>query len=205
MNAHKIILAGGTGFIGQLLINHLKHEPIELVVLSRKPSANHDNVRYVIWDGETSGEWISELNGANVLINLAGKSVDCRYTLHNKQLIMDSRIKSTKVLGDAICQAQKPPQLWINSASATIYRHALDRQMDEDTGEIENGRSDHQFSVQVCKTWEQTFWDAQVPATVRKVVLRLAIVLGKEGGVIPVLKRLVLCGLGGTMGRVISL
>jgi uncharacterized protein (TIGR01777 family) len=201
MKPNKIILAGGTGFIGQLLIDHWKREPVDLVVLSRKPYASHDNVRYITWDGETLGEWGNELDGASVLINLAGKSVDCRYTQRNKQLIIDSRVKSTKVLGDAIRQANNPPQLWINSGSATIYRHALDRQMDEVTGDIDNGRPDHQFSVQVCKAWEQTFWEAQVSDQVRKVVLRMAIVLGKEGGVLPVLRRLIRFGLGGKMGR----
>lgn len=201
MNAHKIILAGGTGFIGQVLIDYWRNAPVEVVVLSRRPYAPHGRVRYVVWDGEAPGEWIGELDGADVLINLAGKSVDCRYTERNKQLIIDSRINSTNVLGEAIRRATTPPRLWINSASATIYRHAPDRQMDEATGDIENGLPAHQFSVEVCKAWEQSFWAADVPDTVRKVALRMAIVLGREGGVWPVLKRLVRFGLGGTMGK----
>ena len=201
MNAHKIVLAGGSGFIGQGLIDHWKNAPVEIVVLSRKPYAAHDHVRYAVWDGETIGEWVNELDGAEVLINLAGKSVDCRYTEENKRLILSSRINSTTVLGEAIRRVENPPRLWINSASATIYRHAPDRQMDEATGDIENGLPAHQFSVEVCKAWEQSFWMADVPDTVRKVVLRMAIVLGREGGVLPVLKRLIRLGLGGTMGR----
>ncbi|CAN5556001.1 TIGR01777 family oxidoreductase [soil metagenome] len=201
MKPHKIILAGGSGFIGQLLIEHWKNAPVDIVVFSRKPCTSHDRVRYVVWDGETLGEWANELDGADVLINLSGKSVDCRYTKRNKQLIMRSRINSTSILGEAIRQAAIPPRLWINSASATIYRHALDRQMDEETGDTKTDRPAHQFSVQVCKTWEQTFWGADVPVTVRKVVLRMAIVLGQEGGALPLLKRLIHVGLGGKMGR----
>ncbi|GAB4037832.1 TIGR01777 family oxidoreductase [Spirosoma jeollabukense] len=201
MKPRKIVLAGGSGFIGQLLIDHWQNTPVDIVVFSRKSYASHDHVRYVVWDGETVGKWVHELDGADVLINLAGKSVDCRYTERNKQLIMRSRINSTNILGEAVRQVARPPKLWINSASATIYRHSLDRQMDETTGDIETDRSDHQFSVQVCKTWEQTFWTTDVPATVRKVVLRMAIVLGQEGGALPLLKRLIRFGLGGKMGR----
>lgn len=201
MKPHKIILAGGSGFIGQLLIEHWKNAPVDIVVFSRKPCDNYDRVRYVVWDGATLGEWAHELDGADVLINLTGKSVDCRYSERNKQLIMRSRINSTSILGEAIRQAASPPRLWINSASATIYRHALDRQMDEDTGDTETDRQEHQFSIQVCKTWEQIFWGTDVPATVRKVVLRMAIVLGREGGALPLLKRLIHVGLGGKMGH----
>jgi len=201
MKPRKIVLAGGTGFIGQLLIDHWKEDPIDIVVLSRKLYPDHGRVRYAVWDGETIGEWARELDGADVLINLAGKSVDCRYTEHNKRLILASRINSTKVLGEAIRQASIPPRLWINSGSATIYRHAPDRQMDEITGEIETDRQEYRFSMQVCSDWEQSFWGASVPDDVRKVVLRMAIILGRKGGVLPVLKRLTYLGLGGTMGR----
>ncbi len=201
MKPQKIILAGGSGFIGQALINHWKYESVEVVVLSRKAYAPHDRVRYVVWDGETPGAWVTELDGADVLINLAGKSVDCRYTEQNKRLILSSRINSTTVLGQAIRQAKNPPRLWINSASATIYRHAPDRQMDELTGDLEDNRPSHQFSIAVCKAWEHAFWMADTPDSVRKVALRMAIVLGREGGVLPVLKRLTRLGLGGTMGR----
>lgn len=201
MKPHKIILAGGSGFIGQALINHWKDRPVEVVVLSRKAYTAHDRVRYVVWDGETSGTWVTELDGADVLINLAGKSVDCRYTEHNKHLILRSRIDSTTVLGEAIRRANNPPRLWINSASATIYRHAPDRQMDELTGDLNDNQPSHKFSMDVCKAWEHAFWAADVPDSVRKVALRMAIVLGREGGVLPVLKRLTRLGLGGTMGR----
>ncbi|SOD93253.1 TIGR01777 family oxidoreductase [Spirosoma fluviale] len=200
MKTLKVILAGGSGFVGQLLIDHWQHAAVDIVVLTRKPYADHDQVRYVVWDGETLGAWVQELNNADVLINLAGKSVDCRYTASNKALILRSRISPTTILGTAIRQLPKPPRLWINAASATIYRHAPDRPMDELTGDIDNGLPEHEFSVQVCKRWEEAFWTAETPETVRKVALRMAIVLGQKGGAFPLLKRLTRFGLGGKMG-----
>ena len=157
MRTHKIILAGGSGFIGQLLIDHWKSASIDIVVLSRKHCKSHDHVRYVVWDGETLGAWVNELNNADVLINLAGKSVDCRYTERNKQLIMRSRISSTRILGEAIGQVANPPSVWVNSASATIYRHALDRQMDEKTGDTNDNMPQHQFSIRFAKIGNMNF------------------------------------------------
>ena len=195
----KIILVGGTGFIGQLLIDHWKDQPVDIVVLSRKPYASHGRVRYVVWDGETPGAWTTELDGADVLINLAGKSVDCRYTEQNKRLIIESRTRSTGILGEAIQRATNPPRLWINLASATFYRHATDRPMDELTGETGSSQPSYRFSEQVCRAWEQALWDTQTPQT-RKVALRTSLVLGNQGGVFPVLRRLVRLGLGGQQG-----
>ena len=195
----KIVLAGGTGFIGQVLIDHWKDHPVDIVVLSRKPYPSHGRVRYIVWTGETPGPWVSELDGGDVLINLAGKSVDCRYTKRNKRLILESRTRSTTVLGDAIRQCAHPPRLWINLASATLYRHSLDRTMDEQTGESESAQPSYRFSEQVCLAWEQALWDANVPQT-RKVALRTSLVLGNEGGVFPVVRRLVRAGLGGRQG-----
>ncbi|GAB3694240.1 TIGR01777 family oxidoreductase [Spirosoma flavus] len=201
MKAHKIILAGGSGFIGQLLSAHWKNTDTELIILSRQPHPNHNNVRYVVWDGETLGDWVNEVDNTDVLINLTGKSVDCRYTERNKQLIISSRINSTKVLGEAIQQSKNPPVLWINSSSATIYRHSLDKPMDENTGEIGGDKLQYTFSEDVCQAWENAFWKAEIPTHVRRVALRMAIVLGRQGGVFPVLKRLVHFGLGGQMGQ----
>jgi uncharacterized protein len=146
-----------------------------------------------LWDGKTLGEWASALAGAEVLINLAGRSVNCRYNETNKKEILDSRINATRVLGEAIAGANHPPKVWLNSSTATIYRHAEDRPMDDETGEIGSG-----FSVDVAKAWEKTFFDAPTPAT-RKVALRTAMVLGKHGGVLPVLTNLARYGLGGQM------
>ncbi|MEO8148463.1 MAG: TIGR01777 family oxidoreductase [Bacteroidia bacterium] len=192
----KIILAAGTGFLGQCIIKHL-HNDYKIVVLTRnvKSQLPIANCKLFQWDAKTIGKWSEELEGAFAVINLAGKSVDCRYNEKNKKEIFDSRTDSTKAIGKAIQNCKEPPKIWINSASATIYRHAEDRPMDEIKGERGNG-----FSVEVCKKWEETFNEVVTPQT-RKIILRIAMVLGNEGGVFPVLKRLVKFGLGGKQGN----
>jgi hypothetical protein len=194
MKLNKLILAGGTGFLGQALTERFRKITKEIIVLSRGAEHSDGNVRYLNWDGKTIGSWAAEVNGADVLINLTGKSVDCRYTEKNKAEIISSRINATKVLGEALKQAAIPPKLWLNAASATIYRHAEDRPMDEFSGEYGSG-----FSVDVCHAWEKAFNELQLPST-RKVILRISMVMGKNGGVFPVMKKLVKAGLGGKMG-----
>ncbi|PUZ29136.1 TIGR01777 family protein [Chitinophaga parva] len=194
MKNKKIIIAGGTGFIGQSLVQYFGAEN-DIIVLCRHPKESHHRTTYVRWDGHSAGPWVPLLEGADLLINLAGKSVNCRYTAANKQAIFDSRRESTQALGNAVQQLQNPPAVWINAASATIYRHAMDRPMDEASGEMHND-----FSVQVCKLWEQTFNDITVPHT-RKVILRIAITLGAEnGGVMGPYLNLVKWALGGHQG-----
>lgn len=206
MKNKKIILAGGTGFIGQEMAKYFSKEN-QIVVLSRQlqnaqnnrhhyTSLNqHDiqSIQFVKWDGKTSGEWIKELNGADLVINLAGKTVNCRYTQKNKKEIFDSRTDSVRAIGAAINQCTTPPKLWINASSATIYRHAEDRPQDEYSGKHGDG-----FSVQVCKLWEKTFYEQTTPAT-RKVALRMAITLGPGGVLIPYFN-LLKFGLGGKQG-----
>lgn len=131
---------------------------------------------------------------ADILINLAGKSVDCRYTEKNKSLILSSRIDATRVLGLALKQCENPPKIWLNSSTATIYRHSLDQQMEEVNGEIGQG-----FSVDVATTWEQEFFKHELLKT-RQVSLRTSIVLGQNGGAFPPIKRLAYAGLGGKQG-----
>jgi uncharacterized protein len=191
----KIILAGGSGFIGQGLAKRFAVQGDEVVVLSRHVVPATGDVITLKWDGKTLGPWTEAIEGADLLINLAGKSVDCRYNEKNKKAILDSRLEPTRVLGEAIRQAKNPPRLWINSSTATIYRHAEDRPMDEEKGEIGSG-----FSVNVAKAWEKAFFEADTPKT-RKVALRSAIVLGKEGGVFIPFKNLVKFGLGGVQGN----
>ncbi|MEN7547149.1 TIGR01777 family oxidoreductase [Rapidithrix thailandica] len=190
----KIVVAGGSGFLGEVLKKYFKSKYQEIVILSRSTQAPENNIRYVQWDGKSLGSWAETLDGCEVLINLAGKSVDCRYTPRNKQLIYDSRLDSTRVLGEAVQACQCPPQVWINSSSATIYRHAQDRAMDETQGEIGSG-----FSVDVVKKWEKAFWSVETPQT-RKLALRTAIVLGKKLGALQPLKRLTQAGMGGKQG-----
>ena len=190
----KIVIAGGTGFLGNCLINHFTSKNAEVVILTRGESRRIGNVHLVKWDGKMLGAWKETLENADVLINLNGKSVDCRYTEKNKRLIYSTRLDSTNVLGHAILQSKTPPKLWINAASATIYRHSLDKAMDEYTGEIGTG-----FSVDVCQKWENVFDSFTINQT-RKILLRTGIVLGKNGGPLKPLKMLVKLGLGGKHG-----
>jgi uncharacterized protein len=206
MKNKKIILAGGTGFIGQEMTKYFGKENT-IVILTRqikneKTNRNDfdslspsdlQNVKYVKWDGKTGGDWINEINGADLIINLAGKSVNCRYTEKNKKEIFDSRTNAVKAIGEAINKCRLSPALWINASSATIYRDAMDKPQDEYTGEIHDD-----FSVQVCKRWEKTFYEQHTPQT-RKVALRMAITLGPGGVLIPYFN-LLKFGLGGKQG-----
>lgn len=191
----KIVIAGGSGYLGKAIVKYWADKDVQFVILTRNPQPFNHKMKQIAWDGKTLGEWTTELEGADALINLAGKSVNCRYTDENKREIFDSRTMSTGVLGTAILQLKNPPKVWINAASATIYRHAEDRDMDELTGEIGEG-----FSVEVCKLWEKTFNEITLPAT-KKFVLRIAIVLGKDDGVMTRLINLVKFGLGGKQGN----
>lgn len=190
----KMVIAGGSGFLGEVLVEHFK-DSYEIVILLRKHQLDQANVRFVKWDGRSQGAWVHELEKAEVLINLTGRSVDCRYTEKNKQAIYDSRLDATHVLGQVIQQLMSPPSLWINAASATIYRHELDRDMDEVSGITGEG-----FSVDVCKKWERAFNSVKLPDT-RKVILRIAIVLGKRGGALQPMKHLTKVGFGGRHGK----
>jgi uncharacterized protein (TIGR01777 family) len=190
-----IILPGGSGYLGQHLAPYLVNLGYQVVILSRNPTTAAGSIRQIEWDGQTLGPWSSVFNNAHAVINLAGKSVNCRYNTKNKQEIYDSRLASTKVVGQAIAAATSPPPVWINSSSATIYRDVRDRAMDEFTGEIGSG-----FSVDVCKKWEQTLADANTPHT-RKIALRSAMVFGPgKAGVFEAFHRIVKLGLGGTLG-----
>jgi len=198
----RIVLAGGSGHIGSLLRRHFSSQGHLVRVLSRRRDLADANV--VWWDGLNLGEWVTELDGADVLINLSGRSVDCRYTALHRWEIMESRVRSTQVLGDAIARLEKAPRVWLNASTATIYRHEFVRDMNEISGTIggaeSNGSPSWNFSIEVAKRWEEALWACQTPAT-RKVALRSAIVMSPErGGAFDVLLRLVRFGLGGTIG-----
>jgi uncharacterized protein (TIGR01777 family) len=195
MHHKKIVLAGGNGYLGGVLANYYKDKADEIVILSRKPMPQQHNIKTVVWDGHHGGDWITELEGADLLINLCGKNVNCRYTPQNRKDIIASRVNPTNALGAAIGTLNNPPQLWINVTSATIYRHAEDHPQDEETGEIGYG-----FSIDVCKIWEETFFRSTTPNT-RKIALRMGIVLGRKDGVFPRLLNLVRAGLGGKQGN----
>jgi len=191
---HKIVLAGGNGYLGTVLAGFYKDVAHEVIILSRKPAPAKGNVTTLVWDGETEGNWTEALSNADLLVNLCGKNVNCRYTEKNKAEIISSRLVPTELLGRVIGKLANPPKLWINVTSATIYRHAEDHAQDEVTGQIGYG-----FSIDVCKQWEQVFFEANTPAT-RKVALRMGIVLGRTGAVFPRLLNLVKLGMGGKQG-----
>jgi len=190
----KLIIAAGTGFLGQILVNHFKNKFEKIIILTRGKSDIRNNIKYVNWDAKSFSGWESELENADVLINLAGKSVDCRYTKKNKSEILASRIESTKILNEAILHCKNPPKHFINSSTATIYRHSEDKEMDEYTGEIGND-----FSMNVAKEWEKTFYEVETSRTL-KTAVRTSIVLGKNGGAFVPLKKLTQLGLGGKNG-----
>jgi uncharacterized protein (TIGR01777 family) len=191
----KIVLAGGNGYLGTVLANYYREKAQQVVILSRHVKNGDGNVKTVVWDGKTEGEWIKYVDGADLLINLCGKNVNCRYNKANRKAIIDSRVIPTTLLGTVIAKLKNPPNLWINVASATIYRHAEDRPQDEDNGEIGNG-----FSIDVCRQWEESFFNTQTPQT-RKIALRMSIVLGGADGAFPRLLNLVKFGLGGMQGN----
>lgn len=181
----KIIIAGGTGFLGHYFEEKFTNLGYEVIIISRQS-------QHLSWTDQTS--IVKALEDAEMLINLAGKSVNCRYNEKNKQEILDSRTETTDILGQALLTCKNPPSLWINSSTATIYRHAQDRPMTEADGEIGTG-----FSVDVAKAWEESLFSYDLPQT-RKVALRIAIVLGKDGGVMEPYLNLVRFGLGGVQG-----
>ncbi|MBP4141431.1 TIGR01777 family oxidoreductase [Flavobacterium sp. P4023] len=192
---NKLIIAAGTGFLGQSLINHFKNKFEEIVILTRGKSRNSDGLKYVNWDAKTFSGWETELENTTVLINLAGKSVDCRYTKENQREILLSRIESTKILNQAVLDCKNPPKHWLNSSTSTIYRFSLDKQMDEVDGEIGND-----FSMNVAQSWEKAFFKSETPKTL-KTALRTSIVLGKNGGALLPIKMLAKIGFGGKQGK----
>ena len=199
MKNRRIILAGGSGFLGKILRGHFLKQGCEVVVFTRSPQGASGESRESCWDGRSLGEWARELDGADVLINLAGRSVDCRYHTRNRKLMMNSRVDSTRVLGEAIARCANPPKIWLNSSTATIYKHTFGPAWDEN-GEIgATPEAQDAFSIEVAAAWEREFNMAQTPRT-RKVALRTAMVFGHgANSVFPVLCRLARFGLGGYM------
>jgi NAD dependent epimerase/dehydratase family enzyme len=167
----RIVITAANGFLGDHLANYFS-DRYEVIALVRKALPNKENIQYVLWDGKTLGDWKEYLEGAEALINLAGKSVDCRYHEENKRLILQSRLESTRVLGEAIEACNVKPKAWINSASATIYAHSLEKANSESEHVIGSG-----FSVDVCQQWEHAFFDFTFK-NVRQIALRTTIVLG---------------------------
>jgi uncharacterized protein (TIGR01777 family) len=198
----RIVIAGGTGQVGNILGRYFHARGHSVVALLRTTVPSP--WRVVAWDGENLRDWANELDGADAVINLAGRSVNCRYNSANRREILESRVKSTRLLGLAIAKLKQPPRVWLHASTATIYRHALDRPMDEITGEIggheANAPATWKFSIDVATRWEESFFAAFTPQT-RKVALRSAMTMSSDsGGIFDTLLRLVRFGFGGTAG-----
>jgi uncharacterized protein len=192
----KIVIAGGSGFLGQVLQDHFCSLNDGVTVLTRKkPAAQKDGVDFVEWDAQSLGAWVSSLEGCDMLINLTGRTVNCRYNETNKRQIVDSRVKSTEVLGRALAGLTKKPKLWLNASSATIYKGSHERANDEETGIIGEG-----FSVGVCQLWEKAFAD-HAQEGVRQVALRTAMVIGRGGPFLTLMSKIVRSRLGGAQGN----
>ena len=194
----KVVIPGGTGQVGTILTRALRDRGHDVVVLSRnaRPAAG-----VVAWDGRTLGEWAHEIDGADVVVNLAGRSVNCRYTRSNLRAMMDSRVDSTRAVGLAVERASRPPRVWLQMSTATLYAHRFDAPNDESSGIIGGDEPDApdywRFSIDIAKAWEFAQRESSTPHT-RKVVLRTAMVMSPDrGGVLDTLLRLTRRGLGG--------
>jgi len=198
----RIVITGGSGQVGQILARHFHSNGHTVAVVAR-------NVRpqpwsTIRWDGQHLGDWVKELDGCDVVVNLAGRSVNCRYNEANRREIKESRIVTTRLVGDAIARSSTPPRLWMNASTATIYRHAIDRPMDDVTGEIGGNEpgipATWRFTYDVAISWETAFFEAETSHT-RKIAMRSAITMSPDrGGAFETLLNLVRLGLGGRSG-----
>ena len=199
----KVVIPGGSGQVGTILARAFHQRGNDVVVLSRTQT-DAPPWRVVKWDGETLGDWETELEGADVVINLAGQSVNCRYTAENRRIIIDSRVKSTRIVGQAIAETSNAPRIWLQASTATLYAHRYDAANDEASGIIggsePNAPDTWRFSIDVVKKWERELNAAATPNT-RKVLMRSAIVMSPSpGGPFDMLLKLVRLGLGGRFG-----
>lgn len=200
----KIVIPGGSGQVGTILARHFHRRGDEVVMLSRRAGVPGSPWRTIVWDAVSLGPWAGELDGADVVINLAGRSVNCRYHEANRREIMDSRIDSTRAVGNAIARAARPPALWLQASTATIYAHRFDAPNDEHTGIIGGGPEERdapdtwKFSIDVARAWERELEAAITPHT-RRIAMRSAMVMSPDqGGIFDTLATLTKRGLGGS-------
>ncbi|MGZ9584817.1 TIGR01777 family oxidoreductase [Paenibacillus marinisediminis] len=189
----KVVLAGGSGFLGESYAKSLRNQGDEVVILTRGRTNERDGIRYVQWDGRTIGDWERELDGADAVVNFTGKSVNCIYSEANQKEIIRSRLDSVKVIDEALLRAKQRPPVLVQAASLAIFgntKEPRDEQGVHGTG----------FSVRVCQMWEKVFFQTSIP-NVRKVALRIGFALGPGGGALEPLMKLTRYGLGGTVGR----
>jgi len=201
----RIVIPGGSGQVGRILARAFHAQGDHVTVLSRSMTDASAPWKMVQWDGRELGVWVHEIDGPDVVINLSGRSVNCRYTPANRREIMESRVEPTRLLGRAIREVSHPPALWMNASTATIYRHSLDRVMDEVDGVIGGTEGDApsswRFSIEVATAWENAFFKSPTPET-RKLALRSSMIMSPDrGGVFDRLFKLVRLGLGGMAAR----
>ena len=203
MNERKthLVIVGGNGFLGRILAGYFTNAGYGITVLTRSPGTADNSVREIRWDANTLGDWTRELENADAVINLVGRSVNCRYNERNRRLILESRVNSTRVIGEAIAKCKGPPRVWLNASTATIYKHTFGPAWNE-SGEIGwTPDARDEFSIEVATAWERSLNEAHTPFT-RKVAMRTAMVLGTgDNSVFPILRRLVRIGLGGKIGN----
>src|SRR6266550_1987684 len=190
----RVVLAGGSGFIGQSLSPFLISKNYEVIALTRAESNRSGAVLNAHWDGKSLGDWTEFINGASAVVNLTGRSINCRHTPENRRQIIDSRVDSVRVLGQAIGQCAQPPKVFVQVAGVGIYGDKGERICDETTA------PGNDFVTEVCQKWEAAFAEVEAPAT-RKVLLRLGVVLGPNGGFLELLGKLTRWFLGGQVGN----
>ncbi|MGW3044838.1 TIGR01777 family oxidoreductase [Kitasatospora sp. NPDC001159] len=193
----KIVIPGGSGALGNLLDRSLTAAGHQVVVLSRRPAGP----RQIGWDGRSLGAWAAEVEGSDVVLNLAGRSVNCRYTAENRKAMMESRVHSTRAVGQAIAAARRPPAVWLQMSTATVYAHRHDAPNDELSGLIGGDEPDApaswRYSIDIARAWEDAQAEADTPDT-RRLALRTAVVLAPErGGAFDALSWLARLGAGG--------
>jgi uncharacterized protein (TIGR01777 family) len=193
MNRKPIVIAGGSGFVGRALAAELAAHPFQVIILTRTPRARTDGIREAAWDGKTPGPWTQTLDGAHAVINLTGQNINCPHTPDNLAAITASRVDSVNALAAAIAQAKVPPRVWVQASAVGFYGDTGDTACDEHAPAGRNALAD------ICRRWEAAFTAATVPET-RKVTLRIGMVLGRDGGALPVLRKLVKGYLGGAAG-----
>jgi len=193
-NHKQIVIAGGSGFIGRALAAELAAHHFPVVILTRRPRERADGIREIAWDGKTPGAWVQQLEYARAVINLAGKSVNCPHTPQNLDAILASRVDSVNALAAGIALCKNPPRAWIQASAIGYYGDSGDRICDEST------HAGHDSLADICWQWEAAFEAAALPQ-VRKTILRIGFVLGRDGGGLPLLRRLTQFFLGGSAGR----
>jgi uncharacterized protein (TIGR01777 family) len=193
MSKQRVVLAGGSGFLGQALAKELLARDYEIVVLTRSSHTRNDGVKEILWDGKNSGDWIQFLDGAEAVVNLAGRSIQCRYTPENLQELVASRVDSVRAIATAIGRVAQSPRVWVQAGAIGFYGDPEDRLCDE------NSPLGNDTLAGICQPWEAAFNSASAPKT-RRVLLRIGFVLGCDGGALPILAGLTKWFLGGTAG-----